>query len=71
MGALALPSSDLPVSELQDPTRLGLLVEYIYLHRRHPILRPFFVELRIRWAAEDAFFIDDHATPSEHHQLLG
>lgn len=57
------------LNELQDPTRLELLVDYIYLHRRHPLLRPFFVELRIRWAAEDTFFID-HPTPSEHHQLL-
>lgn len=55
--------------ELPEPAQIELLIDFIYLHREHPLLRPFFAELRLRWSDEESLFLD-RPEPMEYGELL-
>jgi hypothetical protein len=47
----------------------AILVEYLYLHRYNPVVRPFFMQLQAQWS-EDAGLISDIARPADWSILL-
>lgn len=59
------------LKQMQSQDQQAILIDYIFLHRDNPVVRPFFVQLQSQWHEESGGLLIDQAAPADWPAISG